>query len=111
MSRAAYISGVKPTELTVGDDLAEVIKQAKLKNPPTHRRKIKKHAWQPDIRVAMRVFIFNTVRNIRMEDNHTAHMDNYGWIVELYMVDTRRIRHIRTLETMHFLINYQQTLR
>ena len=38
MSRAAYISGVKPTELTVGDDLAEVIKQAKLKNPPTHQK-------------------------------------------------------------------------
>ena len=29
MSRAAYISGVKPTELTVGDDLAEVVAQAK----------------------------------------------------------------------------------
>lgn len=27
MSRAAYISGVKPTELTIKDDLAEVIKQ------------------------------------------------------------------------------------
>lgn len=33
MSRAAYISGVKPTELTVGDDLADVIKEAK-KNQP-----------------------------------------------------------------------------
>ncbi len=54
----------------------------------------------------MRVFIFNTVRNIRMEDNHTAHMDNMD-IVDI--VDTRRIhriRHIRTLEIMHFLINY-----
>lgn len=29
MSRAAYISGVKPTELTVQDDLAEVVAQAK----------------------------------------------------------------------------------
>ncbi|QUW23244.1 Na+/H+ antiporter subunit G [Sporosarcina sp. Marseille-Q4063] len=29
MSRAAYVSGVKPTELTVGDDLAEVVEQAK----------------------------------------------------------------------------------
>ena len=29
MSRAAYISGVKPTELTVGDDLAEVVAKAK----------------------------------------------------------------------------------
>lgn len=29
MSRAAYFSGVKPTDLTVGDDLAEVVKKAK----------------------------------------------------------------------------------
>ena len=29
MSRAAYISGVKPTELTVRDDLAEVVEKAK----------------------------------------------------------------------------------
>lgn len=29
MSRAAYISGVKPTELTVGDDLAEVVAKGK----------------------------------------------------------------------------------
>lgn len=29
MARAAYISGVKPTELTVGDDLAEVVENAK----------------------------------------------------------------------------------
>lgn len=29
MSRAAYMSGVKPTELTVGDDLAEVVEKAK----------------------------------------------------------------------------------
>ncbi|MDS9472787.1 monovalent cation/H(+) antiporter subunit G [Sporosarcina pasteurii] len=29
MSRAAYFSGVKPTELTVGDDLAEVVERAK----------------------------------------------------------------------------------
>lgn len=27
MSRAAYFSGVKPTELTVGDDLADVVQQ------------------------------------------------------------------------------------
>ncbi len=31
MSRAAYMSGVKPTELTVQDDLAEVIAKAKEK--------------------------------------------------------------------------------
>ncbi|MHA6261234.1 monovalent cation/H(+) antiporter subunit G [Sporosarcina sp. CAU 1771] len=29
MSRAAYISGVKPTNLTIGDDLAAVVNQAK----------------------------------------------------------------------------------
>ncbi|WP_172373138.1 monovalent cation/H(+) antiporter subunit G [Sporosarcina jiandibaonis] len=29
MSRAAYMSGVKPTKHTVGDDLAEVVEQAK----------------------------------------------------------------------------------
>lgn len=29
MSRAAYISGVKPSELTVQDDLAEVVAEAK----------------------------------------------------------------------------------
>lgn len=29
MSRAAYMSGVKPTELTVGDDLAEVVEKAR----------------------------------------------------------------------------------
>lgn len=29
ITRAAYISGVKPTELTVGDELAEVIERAK----------------------------------------------------------------------------------
>lgn len=29
MGRAAYLSGVKPTNLTVGDDLAEVVKKAK----------------------------------------------------------------------------------
>lgn len=29
MSRAAYISGVKPTKLTVRDDLADVVKKAK----------------------------------------------------------------------------------
>lgn len=29
MARAAYISGVKPTDLTVGDDLAEVVEKAK----------------------------------------------------------------------------------
>ena len=56
----------------------------------------------------MRVFIFNTVRNIRMEDNHTAHMDNMDIVG---IVDTRRIRHIRTLEIMHFLINYPRILR
>ncbi|WP_342505839.1 monovalent cation/H(+) antiporter subunit G [Sporosarcina sp. FSL K6-2383] len=31
MSRAAYMSGVKPTQLTVGDDLAKVVKNAKNK--------------------------------------------------------------------------------
>lgn len=31
MSRAAYLSGIKPTDLTVGDDLAEVVAQAKNK--------------------------------------------------------------------------------
>lgn len=31
MSRAAYMSGVKPTELTVGDDLAKVVEEAKNK--------------------------------------------------------------------------------
>ncbi|NEU30666.1 Na+/H+ antiporter subunit G [bacterium LRH843] len=29
MSRAAYISGVKPTELTIQDDLEEVVKQSR----------------------------------------------------------------------------------
>lgn len=29
ISRAAYMSGVKPTELTVGDELAEVVERAK----------------------------------------------------------------------------------
>ena len=29
MSRAAYMSGVKPTELTVGDELAEVVERAR----------------------------------------------------------------------------------
>jgi len=33
MARAAYISGVKPTDLTIGDDLAEVMEKAKRKNP------------------------------------------------------------------------------
>ncbi|WP_438319180.1 monovalent cation/H(+) antiporter subunit G [Sporosarcina sp. FA9] len=33
MSRAAYMSGVKPTSLTVGDDLAPLLKQALLDNP------------------------------------------------------------------------------
>lgn len=28
MSRAAYLSGVKPSDLTVGDELAEVVKKA-----------------------------------------------------------------------------------
>ncbi|QTD42694.1 monovalent cation/H(+) antiporter subunit G [Sporosarcina sp. Te-1] len=32
MSRAAYMAGVKPTDLTVGDDLAEVVKKAKREN-------------------------------------------------------------------------------
>ncbi len=31
MSRAAYLSGVKPTELTVGDDLAKVVEEAQKK--------------------------------------------------------------------------------
>lgn len=29
MARAAYMSGVKPTELTVGDELKEVVEEAK----------------------------------------------------------------------------------
>ena len=37
MSRAAYISGVKPTELTVGDDLAEVINKLS-KKTLTHQK-------------------------------------------------------------------------
>lgn len=32
MGRAAYMSGVKPTELTVGDDLKEAVKEAKEQN-------------------------------------------------------------------------------
>ena len=32
MSRAAYLSGVKPSDLTVGDELAEVVKKAKKGN-------------------------------------------------------------------------------
>lgn len=39
MSRAAYISGVKPTELTVGDDLAEVV--VKGKKEQAERNKLK----------------------------------------------------------------------
>lgn len=39
MSRAAYISGVKPTKLTVGDDLAEVV--AKGKKEQAERNKLK----------------------------------------------------------------------
>lgn len=31
MARAAYISGVKPTDLTIGDDLAEVVAKGKKK--------------------------------------------------------------------------------
>lgn len=31
MSRAAYFSGVKPTDLTVGDDLAKVVEESKEK--------------------------------------------------------------------------------
>ncbi|HLR11614.1 MAG TPA: monovalent cation/H(+) antiporter subunit G [Sporosarcina sp.] len=31
MSRAAYFSGVKPTDLTVGDDLAKVVQEEKNK--------------------------------------------------------------------------------
>ena len=38
MSRAAYMSGVKPSELTVGDDLAAVVIQAKKDNPRYHQR-------------------------------------------------------------------------
>lgn len=34
MGRAAYISGVKPTSLTVGDDLKAVIDEAKQKEAP-----------------------------------------------------------------------------
>ncbi len=33
MGRAAYMSGVKPTELTVGDDLAPVVAKAKQNQP------------------------------------------------------------------------------
>ncbi|MFD1927556.1 monovalent cation/H(+) antiporter subunit G [Sporosarcina siberiensis] len=33
ITRAAYMSGVKPTSLTVGDDLAPLLKQALLDNP------------------------------------------------------------------------------
>lgn len=32
MGRAAYMSGVKPSELTVGDDLKDAVKEAKEKN-------------------------------------------------------------------------------
>lgn len=32
MGRAAYMSGVKPSELTVGDDLKEAVREAKEKN-------------------------------------------------------------------------------
>lgn len=39
MSRAAYISGVEPSELTVGDDLAEVV--AKGKKEQQERNKLK----------------------------------------------------------------------
>ena len=38
MSRAAYMSGVKPTKLTIKDDLAEVVRQAKIDNPNHHKR-------------------------------------------------------------------------
>lgn len=37
MSRAAYISGVKPTKRTIRDDFEEVVKQAK-KESPNHQR-------------------------------------------------------------------------
>ena len=39
MGRAAYMSGVKPTELTVGDDLAEVVAKAKLNQPAPRSEK------------------------------------------------------------------------
>ena len=39
MSRAAYMSGIKPTKMTIKDDLAEVVKQAKLDNPQHHHPK------------------------------------------------------------------------
>ncbi|WP_432363807.1 monovalent cation/H(+) antiporter subunit G [Sporosarcina sp. UB5] len=32
MGRAAYMSGVKPSEMTVGDDLKDAVKEAKAKN-------------------------------------------------------------------------------
>lgn len=32
MARAAYMSGVKPTELTVGDELKEVVEKARAQN-------------------------------------------------------------------------------
>ncbi|CAM3202801.1 monovalent cation/H(+) antiporter subunit G [Filibacter tadaridae] len=38
MSRAAYMSGVKPTELTVKDDLAEVVKKAKQSKAVTSQK-------------------------------------------------------------------------
>lgn len=41
MSRAAYISGVKPSELTVGDDLAEVVAQGKKEQEERNRLKQK----------------------------------------------------------------------
>ena len=61
MSRAAYISGVKPTELTVGDDLAEVVNKQS-RNLELIRKKIKKHAWQSDFRLPC-VFYFQGINN------------------------------------------------
>lgn len=39
MSRAAYISGVKPTELTVGDDLAPIVEKAKQEAKKQNKKK------------------------------------------------------------------------
>ncbi|WP_318616882.1 monovalent cation/H(+) antiporter subunit G [Sporosarcina sp. YIM B06819] len=39
MSRAAYMSGVKPTELTVGDDLAKVVADVKRNYSTSHSEK------------------------------------------------------------------------
>ena len=40
MSRAAYIAGAEPTELTVGDDLAEVFKDVKRDNKEEEKKEV-----------------------------------------------------------------------